>query len=176
MILIGACGYGKTLMLQHLFLEAAEHINETGLLPIFVELRNFSDSYSGLLPFLTEAVQEFDPTFTEDRLKDVLEKGQAEILMDGLDEMNPVETKFFQRKLTELCHHYSNNQVVISSRQCSAISGIREFVQMYIHPLNEDQAETLIDKLLARVEDKSAKDIIQSFIGGSRGYVRKNGI
>ena len=46
---------------------------------------------------------------------------------------------------------------------------------MYIHPLNEDQAETLIDKLLARVEDKSAKDIIQSFIGGSRGYVRKNG-
>lgn len=175
MILIGACGYGKTLMLQHLFLEAAEHINETGLLPIFVELRNFSDSYSGLLPFLTEAVQEFDPTFTEDRLKDVLEKGQAEILMDGLDEMNPVETKFFQRKLTELCHHYSNNQVVISSRQCSAISGIREFVQMYIHPLNEDQAETLIDKLLARVEDKSAKDIIQSFIGGSRGYVRKNG-
>lgn len=174
-ILIGACGYGKTLMLQHLFLEAAEHSNETGMLPVFAELRDFSSRYNDLLSFLSEAVQRFDLGFSQDKLIDLLEKGQAQILLDGLDEMDPVETNYFQRKLADFCHHYSNNQVVISSRQCSAISGIRGFTKLYIHPLDEDQSLRLIDKLLYGVEDTSAKETVLSFMDINKGYVRRNG-
>lgn len=174
-ILIGACGYGKTLMLQHLFLEAADHTHETGLLPIFAELRDFSSRYNDLLSFLTEAVQRFELTFSQQRLVDLLEKGQAQILLDGLDEMNPEETNYFQRKLADFCHHYSSNQVVISSRQCSAISGIRGFTKLYIHPLDEDQSLRLIDKLLYDIEDGTAKETILSFMDANNGYIRRNG-
>lgn len=174
-ILIGACGYGKTLMLQHLFLEAADHTHETGILPIFAELRDFSSEHGDLLTFLAAAVQRFDLEFSKDKLVDLLEKGQAGILLDGLDEMDPVETNYFQRKLADFCHHYSNNQVVISSRQCSAISGIRGFTKLYIHPMDDDQSLKLIDKLLYDVEDAKAKEIILSFMDASKGYVRRNG-
>lgn len=174
-ILIGACGYGKTLMLQHLFIESAGHTHETGMLPIFAEIRDFSSRYEGLFEFLLDAVQRFDLSFTKEKLIDILEKGQAQVLLDGLDEMDPLETNRFQRKLADFCHHYSNNQVVISSRQCSAISGIRGFTKLFIHPLNEDQAIKLIDKLLCGVEDKRAKETILSFMDVNKGYIRKNG-
>lgn len=174
-ILIGACGYGKTLMLQHLFTDAADHMPETGMLPVFAEIRDFSSRYDDLLSFLVEAVQRFDLDFSQEKLIDLLEKGQTQILLDGLDEMDPVETNRFQRKLADFCHHYPNNQVVISSRQCSAISGIRGFTKLYIHPLDEAQSLLLIDKLLFGVEDDKAKETILTFMDVNKGYVRKNG-
>ena len=97
-ILIGGCGYGKTLMLQHLFIEAAENSDETGRLPIMAELRNFSSRYDGFLPFIVDTVREYDDSFTENSAKEVLERGQAQILFDGLDELDPGEVKFFQKK------------------------------------------------------------------------------
>lgn len=173
-LLIGACGYGKTLMLQHLFLEAAEHINETGLLPLFAELRHYSSSCGDLVAFLVETAQEFDRTFAREKMEDLLERGQAEILFDGLDEMNPEETRFFQRKLSELTHNYPNNQVVISSRQCSAIKGVRGFTPMYIQPLDDNQVLLLIDKLLKRERNEKAKSIVLSFMDAGKGYVKRN--
>ena len=174
-IVIGACGFGKTLMLQHLFIEAVNRRAETGMLPIFAELRNFSSSHTGLLPFLLETIQEYDQGFSQEALVDYLAKGRVQILMDGLDEMDPKETIHFQRELAKLRQRYPNNQVVISSRQCAAISGIRNCVPFYLHPLSEEQADKLIDKLLVGNEDETAKETIKEFTKLGTGYVISNG-
>jgi hypothetical protein len=174
-LLIGGCGYGKTLMLQHLFLEASEHSDETGRLPIMAELRNFSSRYDGFLPFIVDTVREYDDSFTKNSAKEVLEQGQAQILFDGLDELDPGEVKYFQKKLAELTHRYPNVQVIISSRQCSAIEGIRGFVRLYLHPLNEDQVHLLLDKLLLRKQDADEKRTVMSFFEPRTGYFRRNG-
>lgn len=173
-ILIGACGYGKTMMLQHLFLEAAAHVSDTGLLPLFAELRNYLSEKGDLVSFLVETAQEFDRSFSREKMEDLLERGQAEILLDGLDEMDPKETNTFQRRLAELIHQYPNNQVVISSRQCSAISGVRGFTKLFIQPLDDEQVIALIDKLLKDEQDDTAKDIVLSFMDAGKGYVKKN--
>lgn len=173
--LIGACGYGKTLMLQHLFIDAADHLIETGILPFFAELRNYTESHGDLVAFIAECAKEFDEGFTQEKVKKLLQRGQAAILFDGLDEMNPDETKFFQKELSKLCHHYPSCQIVISSRQCSAIKGIWEFIPLYLHPLNEEQSQKLIENLLVDVEDKDAKTTILSFTDTQKGYFKKNG-
>lgn len=173
-ILIGACGYGKTLMLQHLFLEASNQVQITGLLPFFAELRNYLPERGDLVDFLVETAQEFDRSFSREKMEDLLERGQMEILLDGLDEMNPKETNTFQRRLGELIHNYPNNQVVISSRQCYAISGVRGFTKLYIQPLDDDQVMTLIDKLLKDEVDDTAKNTVLSFMDAGKGYVKKN--
>ena len=174
-IIIGACGFGKTLMLQHLFLEAVKSRIKTGMLPIFAELRNFSETYKELLPFLVDTIQEYDQKFSEGVLVDYLSKGRVQILLDGLDEMDPKETIHFQRELAKLRQRYPNNQVVISSRQCGAISGIRNYVPFYLHPLSEEQADKLIDKLLVGNEDETAKETIKLFTKPDTGYVINNG-
>ncbi|MCH3998546.1 MAG: NACHT domain-containing protein [Lachnospiraceae bacterium] len=174
-ILIGGCGYGKTLMLQHLFIEAAENSDETGRLPIMAELRNFSSRYDGFLPFIVDTVREYDDSFTENSAKEVLERGQAQILFDGLDELDPGEVKYFQKKIAEFTNRYQNVQVIITSRQCSAIEGVRGFARLYLHPLNEGQVNLLLDKLLLRKHNAEAKEAVMSFFDPETGYLRRGG-
>lgn len=172
-LIIGACGYGKTIMLQHLFLEAAERRSETGCLPVFAELRHFSARHNTFLEFLVETMREYDPDITEEKAVELLMKGQMQILLDGLDEMDPEETNNFQRKLGEFRQHYRSNQIVISSRQCTAISGIRNCVKLYLHPLDETQSKDLIEKLLQGDDEDAA--LITSFMEPDKGYIQKNG-
>ena len=174
-LIIGACGFGKTLMLQHLFIGAVNRRAETGMVPIFAELRNFSASHTGLLPFLVETIQEYNQYFSEDALVEYLSKGKVQILLDGLDEMDPKETIHFQKELAKLRQRYPNNQVVISSRQCAAISGIRNCVHFYLHPLSEKQSDELIDRLLVGIRDEGAKETVKAFTKPETGYVMNNG-
>lgn len=174
-ILIGGCGYGKTLMLKHLFLKAAERSDETGRLPILAELRNYLSRDEDLLSFIVATVQEYDPTFTEKAAVDVLCKGQAQVLLDGLDELDPGEVKPFQRKLAAFAHRFPDSQIVIASRQCSAISGITNFIPLYLHPLDEDQVNELLDKLLVQQDSENAKSTVLSFFDDKDGYVKRTG-
>lgn len=170
-IIIGASGYGKSLLLQHLFLDAVENIKDTGILPIIGQLRNYSSVHDDLVSFIAEAAHEIDRHFNKDALIDLLEKGQVAILLDGLDEMNTHETGAFQRNLTELLQHYPNNQIIISSRQCSGINGIRRFDKLYIHPLSQEQGRLLIDRLLQN-EDEEVKNKILSYVDSPNGLFK----
>lgn len=173
-ILIAASGFGKTLMLQHLFLQAARAHMETGLLPILVELRNFSHLTHDLVSCIVESVTHFGEIFSEEDAKDLLAKGQCQILLDGLDEMDPSEIRDFQLKLSEFVDCYPDNQIVLSSRECDALSGIKRFVKLYIHPFDNDQSQSLIDKLLRGTDDPAAKGKIQQYMDD--GFIKKDDI
>lgn len=173
-ILIAASGFGKTLMLQHLFLQAARAQLETGLLPVLVELRNFSHLSHDLVSCIVASVTHFGETFSEEDARDLLAKGQCQILLDGLDEMDPSEITEFQRNLTDFIDLYPDNQIVLSSRECDALNGIRRFNRLYIHPFDNEQSQRLIDKLLRDADDPVAKDKILQYM--DEGFIKKDGI
>ena len=174
-ILIAGGGYGKTLMLQHLFLEAANQVKQSGLLPILVELRNFSYYHNDLLFCIVNTVKEYDPSFTEDDAKTLLSSGRCQILLDGADEMDPSDINLFQHKLAELNRLYPDNQIVITSRECDDIKGIRGFVRLYLHPFDNEQSIQLIDNLLAGEDDaEEIKEKIFRYMDG--GFIKKGGI
>ncbi len=84
-VLIGSGGYGKSLMLQHLFLQAAKDYKRTGILPIFLELRYFTQS-DEILSFLVKTVAAKDNNFTEEAAHRLLLSGRCQLLLDGFDE------------------------------------------------------------------------------------------
>lgn len=173
-ILIAASGFGKTLMLQHLFLQAATTQAETGLLPVLVELRNFSHLSHDLLSCIVASVTHFGETFSSEDARDLLAKGQCQILLDGLDEMDPSEITEFQRNLTDFIDLYPDNQIVLSSRECDALKGIKRFSKLYIHPFDNEQSQKLIDRLLQDVDDPDAKGKIRQYMDD--GFIKKDGI
>ena len=173
-ILIAASGFGKTLMLQHLFLQAARTQVDSGLLPVLVELRNFSHISHDLVACIVASVTRFGEKFSEDDARNLLAKGQCQILLDGLDEMDPSEITEFQRNLTDFIDLYPDNQIVLSSRECDALSGIKRFNKLYIHPFDNDQSQRLIDKLLQNVDDPMAKGKIQQYM--DEGFIKKDGL
>ncbi len=173
-MLIAACGFGKTLMLQHLFLEAARTSTDSGLLPIMVEVRHYSHLSDNLISCIVKSVTHFGENFSEEKAKDLLAKGQCQILLDGLDEMDPSEITAFQENLAEFVDCYPDNQIVLASRECEALKGIKRFVRLYIHPFDNEQSMCLIDKLLRDVEEPTAKEKILKYM--NEGFIKKDGI
>lgn len=174
-ILIGHGGSGKTLMLRHLFLESARHHKEYALLPVLIELRNFSYFSGEIVGCIVKCINEFDISFDIAKAEELLLKGQCQILMDGLDEMDPSEIKEFQRKLSEFVSRYPNNQIVITSRDCDAAKSLGRFVHLYIAPLDSEQSEKLIENLLK--DDADASNVKSKIINYmNSGFIIKDGV
>lgn len=174
-LLIGNGGIGKTLMLHHLFLESAKQYNTSGLLPILIELRNFSYYRNDIMACIIGAVRDYEQTFDEEKTISLLTQGRCQILLDGLDELDSSDVNLFQHKLTEFISRYPNNQIIITSRDCDAIRGISHFVRLYIQPFDNDQSLSLIDKLLADdIDATNAKKKILDYM--ENGFIKKDGI
>lgn len=174
-LLLGNGGSGKTLMLKHLFLESARSHREHALLPILVELRNFSYQNDDIVSCIVKCMNEFDDSFNGETIRESLLKGQCQILMDGFDEIDPSDVIEFQRKLSNFVSRYPNNQIVIASRDCNATRSIRRFLRLYIAPLDSNQSTNLIDNLLADDADAdNAKCKIADYM--NNGFIMKEGV
>lgn len=171
-LLIGGNGIGKTLMLQHLFVESAKQYSQTGLLPIFVELREFSFDHRDIFDTVLMTVQNMDETFTREEAIKMLSAGRCQLLLDGVDEIDQTDIKDFQRKLMSFLKKYPDNQVVMTSRFCDAYAGIKGFVPLYILPFNSKQSAILIDLLLAQA-GPTAKEKVYECI--EKGFIKKDG-
>jgi hypothetical protein len=141
-ILVANGGMGKTILLQHLFLESIRKHAQTGLLPVIIELRDFSASNDLLNDYIAKTVNVYDETLTSRKVEDLMMSGKLQILMDGADEIDPSDEKAFQRKLTELVNRYPHNQYVLASRECVLLKGITGFQKMYLHPFSKEQCTT----------------------------------
>lgn len=171
-LLIGNGGMGKTLMLQHLFLNSAEEYAITGIMPIFVELRYYKQG-DDLWNYIFDAVKKKDETFTEEIAQKLMFSGNCQLLFDGLDEIDPSDISSFQKELTDLIEKYPKIQIVIATRECDAINSIRGFVKLFLWPFNNEQSLALIDKVLVNADDKSAKDKVLEYM--NKGFIKKDG-
>lgn len=171
-LLIANGGMGKSLMLQHLFVDAAEKYSETGLLPIFIELREFSFDQVELFNIIVETVKNMDESFTPEHAHQMLTAGRCQLLLDGVDEIDPQDINSFQRKLSNFLKRYPDNQVVMTSRDCDAYSGIKGFVHLYLLPFDKSQSEELVGRLLIE-DDPEAKKTVRECIDDN--FIKKDG-
>lgn len=146
-LLIGSGGCGKSLMLQHLFLEAAEDYTTTGILPIFLELRYFTQE-TEMLQFIVETVSSKDESFTSEEAEKALYEGRCQLLMDGFDEIDPSDIDSFLKKINSFLDRYQKVQVIITSRENEYLTGLNQFIRLYVWPFDTEQSMQLIDRIL----------------------------
>lgn len=173
-MLIGNGGIGKTLMLQHLFLEAAKKYSETRLVPVIVSLRELILKDDNLVPCITKSFQHFDDAINQSDVEALMYEGRCQLLLDGLDEIDENDIKQFQRQLQATIDKYDETQVILATRECSAIKGIRRFSKFYLVKFSPNQAEKLVDNLLVDEEDEYIKTQILDFI--NNGFVGKDSV
>ena len=171
-ILVANCGMGKSMMLQHLFMKSIAHHNETGELPIFVELRQFSFSKNSLLQYIVDAVTRFDDSFTEEKAIKLLENGQCKLLLDGIDEIDPSDENDFEMSLTKFVDRYPKNQYVLASRECEMLEAATGFAKLYLQPFDEAQAKTLINNLLNLPEEETIREEVNRYL--SEAFLKKH--
>ena len=171
-LLIGGGGSGKTLMLQHLFVDAAKHYDETSKLPVFVELKEFSFDHKDIFDTIVEIVGNMDETFSKDEVHNLLSAGKCQLLLDGVDEINPSDIKDFQRKMMKFLKKYSDNQVIMTSRFSDAYKGVKGFVPLYMLPFDSKQSKLLIDRLMSYAKPDEKDKVIKCI---RKGFIKKDG-
>lgn len=171
-ILVANGGMGKSMMLQHLFLESIHNHLQTGLLPIMIELRDFSENNDLFNDYIVKTAGTFDRNLTSKKMEELMSSGKCQILMDGADEIDPTDVNAFQRQIAELADRYPYNQYVMASRECDIIKAVKGFSKLYLRPFNREQSSVLINNLLADSEDETIKNEITNFLEGE--YLQKH--
>lgn len=172
-VLIGSGGCGKSLMLQHLFLEAADKYKKTGILPVFLELRYFTRK-DNLMSFIVKTVSDKDHTFNEEIANRIFLSGRCQLLLDGFDEIDPSDIDDFLVKLEQFSDSYEKVQIVISSRENESLTGLHNYIKLYMWPFDTTQSEKLIDKILTyRGETENRKTVLEYI---NKGFLKKDGV
>ncbi|GAB6397738.1 hypothetical protein MOB1_20600 [Faecalimonas mobilis] len=172
-LLIGSGGCGKSLMLQHLFLTSAAEYQNTGILPIFLELRHFKQS-NEILQYIVDTVTATGESFTEEDANSLLLAGKCQLLLDGFDEIDPSDINTFLQKLKTFVTKYDKVQIVITSRQNDSLTGINQFMKLYVWPFEEKQSLELIDRILIYQGETGARDTVLEYI--NNGFLKKDGV
>jgi len=172
-VLIGSGGCGKSLMLQYLFLKAADEYSKTGILPIFLELRYVTQS-DEILDYLVETVKSKDEKFDDKAAKKLLVSGKCQLLLDGFDEIDPSDVGIFVGKLEKFTDKYDKVQMVITTRNNEYLAGLHGYVKLYVWPFEPKQSYQLIDKILAYQGETGAREAVIEYI--DNGFLKKDGV
>ncbi len=144
--ILGKPGAGKTTFLKYLTLLACDgKIQKT---PLFVSLKEWSDSKLELMPFL---VKQFEICAFPDAavfITHLLEKGDALVLFDGLDEVRQENEQRNQTiaTLVNFAKQYPDAQICMTCRIASTDYSFEQFTYMEIADFDEKQMQVFVRK------------------------------
>lgn len=139
-ILSGTGGLGKSMMMRHLLLDAAKRYQDTSVVPLFIQLKNYQNTFPDLIDFLLFEVSSLWPGISREGLVSILETGNALLLFDGLDEISVDTASDFQQSLDAFINLYTENQYVISSRPYRNFSSYTRFTVLNLDPFSKSQS------------------------------------
>lgn len=174
-ILSGTGGLGKSMMMRHLFLDATKRHADTGVIPFFIQLKNYRASFADLIDFIIFEISSLFPGISRERLISILESGTALFLFDGLDEINQETATNFQSALDAFINLYTNNQFVISSRPYGNFSAFTRFTVVNLESFSKAQSLELIDKLdfrsdMPEIKSKFRKELDMRLYWSHHGF------
>lgn len=155
LILEGDSGIGKSMMMQYLFLSAIDEVSNSHRIPFLLNLRDFNNSEETVENFIFSRINVLNRSITKKDFNAVLTKGQALLILDGLDEINHNNRENFRSKLEDFIDTYFDNCFIISSRPVSSFISFNRFISIKILPFTDEQVIQLIRKFDADSEIKS---------------------
>ena len=146
LLISGAGGLGKTMLLRHLLLDAIE--NDAEHVPIFISVRNFTDEQDSFFDFIYEQSKLYYFQLEKEKLLKTFSSEQCILFLDGFDEIPFEHLKSFIRQYNKFIRVDFGNIIIMSSRPVSGAMP-NHFAKLYLLPFDSTQACQLVDKLTA---------------------------
>lgn len=159
-LLSGNGGLGKSMMMRHLLLDCINRYEEIGLLPIFLELRTYTETEQSLADYAYRLFAKNGGNKSREEFEVLLKSGDILLLCDGLDEVKSEKRQRFQQELEEYAASYPESVIIISSRPFGPFAShasLKRFTVFYLQAFSEDQAVELVNKLRFHEEKPEIK-------------------
>lgn len=143
-VISGAGGMGKTMLLRHLLLDALD--NDVDHLPIFVSVRNFTDKHKTFMEFVYEQCVQYYPQLELEELLFAFTSQRCILFLDGFDEIPFEYLHSFVQLYNRFVRTDLGNIIIMSSRPVGG--GLpNHFTRIFILPFSFSQSCNLVDKL-----------------------------
>ncbi|MFO7540875.1 MAG: NACHT domain-containing protein [Chloroflexota bacterium] len=149
LFILGKPGAGKTTFLKHVALRTIkDNAREDGdkKLPIFVTLKELSDSGQELVPFIAAQFGRADFPEAEAFVRRLLKTGAAVVLLDGLDEVN-LEGERRARLITaikQFVHEFDRCRILLTCRVAATDYSFERFIYVEMADFSPEQQKTFI--------------------------------
>lgn len=168
-IIEGIGGIGKSMFLTHLFLSSVQNTEISGIIPLFLSLKNYKDTTDNVVDFIWKSVCEYDSKITRKAIIEALQNKEIVLLLDGYDEIQSSARESFQSDLEAFIKSYNGNTIIMTSRPIyDSFVSFSKFSVFDIEPLTKEQALALINKL--EFWDESAKNCFMAALDNKLYY------
>lgn len=154
----GPPGIGKTTCLRMLALEETKKTSDDpeARLPIYLQLRTLSPETL----IWHSAMQAFTGLTVEREPESLLRSGRVLLLLDGLDEVEPVRRVSIVKQILELAAQWPTVSLLVTCRDSTAPSTLRGFTKLRVDPFDLARQDEWIRRRISRLGREAEKNML----------------
>lgn len=138
-------GFGKTMFMKHLAMDAIYNFDSNHIIPILINARDYSGDE--IETFIIDSCIKFTtPQIDKETIRLLIHRGMVIVLFDGLDEMNPTYILSFIEQLKSYSNLNDQSKFVISTRPTDT-KQLEGFFTLSLLPFTKQQASKMINKV-----------------------------